>query len=415
MKEAYRLFSWAGILQTQIKATEINSRAEARKLGPFFNENRHLVTWVNWHKRADDTIVKAYFRDLPKNTIKNQNKSLSLDFNSLLEEKQTSSIHNKVRDLFVELLTEYIQQNKEIKWYFKDKRVSDFSLSGNLLAEVVEVVPEYEITTTFGNKYRFDVALLGKKIVNKKIILGVIEVENTHRFEIEKCLISKSLGFPLISIDISETLESEINKNWCIQVLEESTKNSENSLRKKNFIDIHNVLYPVYLNIPSKLRENNVKHQYIIFTSDENFEKLFKLLQLLQKALQIKDTEVSVQKVRLNPNVETSLTTFENEGSIAGLDWRKFNENQYIRLSLNIPFEKSGNLYLYHLAMASLINSYIESYTGYKYEKGIKNQDVEQPLWIIKESYLDTKEYRLLPKHLSEPIHFIFRELGLSF
>jgi hypothetical protein len=37
-------------------------------------------------------------------------------------------------------------------------------------------------------------------------------------------LIAKSLGFPLISIDISKTPESEINKDWYIKVLEDIVK-----------------------------------------------------------------------------------------------------------------------------------------------------------------------------------------------
>ncbi|MBL7178513.1 MAG: hypothetical protein ISS66_22040 [Desulfobacteraceae bacterium] len=67
MDEALRVYSWRGVLTESIKATDIKSRADARKLGPFADHQRRRLCWVRWTQiEKTGHWRRAHFRHLPK-------------------------------------------------------------------------------------------------------------------------------------------------------------------------------------------------------------------------------------------------------------------------------------------------------------------------------------------------------------
>lgn len=406
MEIAYRLYSWKGLFTKRVDATKIKSPSDARKLGPFVDENKFPLTWVNWSKPKITTGKKShpYFRHYPGGRIKGKKyKSIDEEVNESRKFSE-SEIHKKARKIIADYLNELIQKEKGLEWSFKDKEVSDFSLTGNLLSEVQDVVTPFKYTTPFGVEYEFDIALLGKSL-KTPLILGAIEIEKTHKFGFLKLLVSKSLGFPLISINMEDYTLEEIDREWCDRILTETTNSSNDGLRR-NYIYIHNALYPTYVNVPDEIRRDS-KHQFLIFCKENQFEKLNKALKDYKKHLNISDADLTIQTFRVNKAERSSLRTIENEGSIAGSDWRQFNEEKYIRVVSKVPKGKAGDLYLFHLIMARLNNAYFETLVGYKFRQGIRNDNKEEPFWLS-----DNDEFQIIPKHLSEPITYIIDHLA---
>jgi hypothetical protein len=153
------------------------------------------------------------------------------------------------------------------------------------------------------------------------------------------------------------------------------------------------------------------RHQYIIFVKDEQFDDLLRWLNNLKQCLSLYNNEVLIQPQPCT-NAQT-LKIMENEGSIAGHDWRDYNEKRYIRVSLDKPKKKSGPLYKYHLVMANLLSSHCEALVGYKNRLGISNDDPNNPLWdvLIKDDNDKIKKVNFLPKHVSEPVSSILKAL----
>ena len=168
---------------------------------------------------------------------------------------------------------------------------------------------------------------------------------------------------------------------------------------------IHNSLYPIYVNIPSEIRDDD-KHQFIVFCKDERFESLVSTLKRYKKALNLSESDVTIQVVKVNINEPSSLKMISNEGSIAGREWRQFNTNRYIRIVKKIPKDKKGNLYLFHLIMARLNNAHYETLVGYKYRQGLNNEEYDNPIWTT-----TSNKIQVIPKHLSEPIKFVIEHL----
>ena len=407
MDEALRLYSWHGVLTEKLKATEIKSRADARKYGPYADEKKKLVYWVNWGRlRKTDRWKRAHFKHYPKNSSTKHYTSQNIinEIDERDQRKGESIKHKAVKDYITALLKRMISERSPAKWSFVDKRISHFPLTGNLLSDVIDIRQEYPIQTPFGKDYKLDIALIGAKIREKPIILGAIEIEFNHEFELLKCLICKSSGFPLISIDITEVKENEITEKWCESTLLETTMTSGDD-RRRNYMYIHDMLYPVYVDIPENILKET-RHQYIVFVSNEKYEQLLAWLNTLKESLGINGNDVLIQPV--NCNNDQMLSMLENEGSIAGHDWASYNNKRYIRIKLNRPKIKSGNLYKYHLAMANLLNSYSETLVGYKYRLGEINYKPDEHLWSVWQKQDNGgNRVRILPKHVSEPVRSI--------
>jgi hypothetical protein len=409
MDKALLVYSWQGILTEEISATEIKSREQALKLGPFVGDGNKLVYWRKAVFEGKRKLRSQHFCKYPKgNSGKSHVPDIKQEFEDRICQKKESPKHKKAKLAVADLLRQWLLRGKELPWGFNDPRASDFSFSGNLLADVVDIKTEYSLRTPFGNEYQLDIALLGKKVVNEPIILGGIEIEFTNKLDMSKCLFCKCLGFPLMTMDVEELKEEEIDEAWAYAALVETTTSSPDG-RRRNFIYLHDVLYPVYANFPySLIRDDH--HQFIVFVKDEHFEKLTSLLIKLKNALALPDSSAHITSTKITN--EQTKKTVENAGSIAGPLWRTFNPNGYILVTLKRPVDKSGSVYKFHLVMAYLLNAYFETLVGYKLKRGAQNWEADEAYWIRGE-WIDgqTKRHRILRKHLSEPVSSILRVL----
>ena len=408
MKNALLLYSWRGLFQEEIEATEITSRSDARKLAPFVDFNHRQLIWVNWtYLPKDKKWRKAHFRHYPKGQGKLLiNRNISQEISKRKKHINESNIHKSTKETIATFLRRLLVEKKGLTWSFLDRRNSSFPLSGNLLSNVVSVETEYRITTPFNKKYELDIALLGEKIYNKQPVLAGIEVEFTHEFELLKCLICKAAGFPLLSVDLTDFDKNEITEKICIKRLLETTANSGDK-RRRNYVYIHNMLYPLFLDVPHEIDLPNT-HQFIIFVDDSKFEDIIDKLNILRQCLNLSKKSVLVQPV--NCTNEQMRTMLENEGSIAGHDWKDYNDKRYIRLILEKPRNKTGPLYRYHIVMSNLLNSYYQTLVGYKYMAGIHNEKINEHTWKV---YQPSKKQpvSLVPKHMSEPVLSILNAL----
>lgn len=407
MEKALRIYSWRGVLVEPVEATAIKSRADARKLGPFADFDRRRVTWVRWGKIAKTgRWRRAHFRHLPQTSVRSDVQgTFAQEFVRRQAAKSESSEHANAKEYLADYLKALIKDRRSLRWAFIDKRVSGFALTGDLLSDVVEVKTEYRIHTPFGQDYFLDIALLGPRISRKPIILGGIEIEFTHEFEMTRCMVCKALGFPLLSIDISEFAEHNTTSlHWLESALVETTNSSEDQ-RRRNYVYIHDTLYPVYMDIPESIGKNQ-RHQYIVFSEDEQFKRISSLLFKLKEALGIYGNEVLIQPVVCKN--KQMLVMLCNEGAIAGHDWANYNESKYIRVTLDRPLRKCGPVYKYHLAMASILNAHFNTLVGYKYRTGLQNKEPREPIWHV---WVPTdgiaKRIPLIQKHVSEPIKSI--------
>lgn len=406
MKYAFKIWSWKGEREERVKATNISSPADARNKGPFVDDKGEPVFWVNWSKPTgpNNKSRPAHFSHYPKSEVKKKlNKDVASEFNNY--KPSESALHEKARIALTSYLDERIEKGENINWYFKDDSVSDYSLNGNLLANAESVETHYIYQTNFEISFEYDIAILGPKIGKERLILAVIELEKSHMFGFRKKLISKCLGFPLISISLDSLDIDEINVKWCSKILRETTTNSIDSLRR-NYIYLHKSLYPIYLDIPKDYRKKN-KHHFIVFSEYKSLNNIENILNRFKDRLGLSNKEVSITPVNFNPDEQTSISMFNNEGSIAGKSWDTINCSTFIRISTQIPNPKIGNLYLFHLVLSRLLNAHFECLIGYKPSNGMKNTNPDVNYWYS--TYLKKK---IAPKSISEPIRPIINYLN---
>lgn len=405
MENAVRVYSWRGFFCEKVDANQIKSRPDARRLGPFATPDRQeLVTWVRstWQERRKKR--SAHFRRLPHKQIGEtfkDNIRKEIDYEAKC--KSESTLHNKSRDILAEKLREHI--GKPISWWFKDEQFSDFPVCGDLMRSVEAVEVEHTFRTPFGPQYKFDIALLGPKISSRRILLGAIELELTHDFEYVKCLLCKCLGFPLISLDLKDDQAANLTADDLLGRLVETTTSSDDS-RRRNFLYLHPSLYPVFLDIPGFVLSEQ-RHQYVIFAAKERLEKIEDLLKKLRSYLALSASEVHIDSPRItNDQMRRQI---ENEGSIAGHDWKDYNQDKYIRVTLDRPTLANNSNYFFHLVMAQIVNAVYPALVGYKYARGIGNHDPEAPIWnhLKLSNEGEWRAYKIAPKHLSDPIESI--------
>jgi len=146
-RSCLRIFSPIhGFLREDIEAISIKSREDARKLGPFCNSEKELFYWVNWGTRTDGKKIRPYFRRYSEKdrSIIHLKKVLDDELTIVNNYKQ-NDIHSRTQEVLLSALNKLITEGKNIDWYFKDDRLSDFPLSGNLLSDVTHAVKEHKI------------------------------------------------------------------------------------------------------------------------------------------------------------------------------------------------------------------------------------------------------------------------------
>lgn len=422
-ESAIRIFSpTEGLLNEKISAIDIKGREDARKLGPFCNSQKELMHWVRWYEKSSGKKVRPHFKTYGDKTqsFRHLSKVINREIQEIEGEKKLD-IHKKTQEVLIKVIKKLISERKPINWAFNDIRLSDFPLAGNLLSDVVDAQKEFKISPPFTNYYQLDIALIGNVIHSKPVILGAIEIENTHEVDLLKTLLVKSLGFPLLTVDIKDVSYKEITTEWCLQRLTETTYASEDN-RRRNYVYLHNMLYPVYLSNYESW-EITPKHQYIIFVVEKEFENLCNRINLLKESLKLSSESVSLMPVNLNKNDQGSITQFENEGALAGPSWRKYNEKSFIRLVVERPINKRGSIYLFHLVLTQLLTLHYNCLVGYKVNSGKSNWDHEDTIWKISRKHLNPKgnpkyifeKKRFCPKRVSEPINEILSAIPNAF
>jgi len=411
MDEAVVVFSRKGLFQTRITAREVRSREHARKLWPLVAPGaiQQMVTWVSPSFEDGKLRRRSHFRQLPVEK--------TYDLKAQFEEEETSRQravhespeHRRAKELIAAELARRLSAGLAMPWAFKDADASDYPLEGNLLLGADRVVTEHPLDTPFGSRFRLDIAILGPPIQTEPMVLGGVEIELGHAFDGRKALIGKSLGFALISIDITEMTLDEIMPQWAEQALIATTRSHEQG-RRQTYIYLHDLLYPLYAQLPTFL-DSEQRHQYLVFSDDATLHKLVNWMKLLAKKLDYPSSSVAVAIV--NGKSEQSRKMLVHAGQVVGPDWELFNNHQCLRLTVPRPKGTADlQAHRFHMTMARLLLSHTDALVGYKYRNGVDNNHPEEDIWIahrwIAEQSIHT-QHRVLPKRLAEPINQLMK------
>jgi len=244
MHEALIHASRLGPFKKVITAFEIKSREHYRELFPLISpHNREPVTWVKGIFKDGELKRKSHFRILPGKRGE--------EFLNYQEYKRhraasiQSNAHKGAKNKLLEVLSHKINTAQTMFWSFKYESISDFYFKGNILFNAIGIAEEHKITTSFNKEFCLDIAVLGSGI-DEQIVLFGIEIERGHKFDGLKAVLCKTLGFPLITVDISDMNYDDINFEWAEKALTLTTHDDKIGLRK-NFIYLPQLLYPFYI------------------------------------------------------------------------------------------------------------------------------------------------------------------------
>lgn len=407
MNEAIVVFSRKGIFQTTIIARDIRSREHARKLWPLVSPgaSRQMVTWVSPSFENGKLRRRSHFRVLPAQHTFSPKAHFDNEEASRWHTVQESPEHRRAKELVAAELFRRLNAGLAMPWAFKDADASDYPLEGNLLLGADLVTTEHLLETPFGSKFRLDVAVLGPPVQAEPMVLGGVEIELGHAFDGRKALIGKSLGFPLISIDITEMTLAELTQEWAQKVLTATTRNHEQG-RRQTYIYLHDLLYPLYAQLPAFL-DDEQRHQFLVFADNEALNKLVRWMNLLAEKLEYPRGAVAVALI--NGKNEQSRKILERAGQVVGPDWSRFNDQRCLRLTLPRPKGPADlQAHRFHMTMARILLSRTDALVGYKYCNGLDNDYPEEDVWIAHRWISDLKthtQHRVLPKRLAEPIN----------
>lgn len=407
MDEAIVVFSRKGIFQTTILARDVRSREHARKLWPLVSPDgsRQMVTWVSPSFENGKLRRRSHFRVLPAQHTFNPKAYFDYEEASRGRVVQESPEHRRAKELVADELSRRLRAGLAMPWAFKDVDSSDYSLEGNLLLGADRVATEHPLETPFGSKFRLDVAVLGPPVQAEPMVLGGVEIELGHAFDGRKALIGKSLGFPLISIDITEMTLPELTPEWAQRVLTATTRSHEQG-RRQTYIYLHDLLYPLYAQLPAFL-DDEQRHQFLVFADDKTLNKLVSWMNLLAEKLEYSKGTVAVAIV--NGKNDQARKMLERAGQVVGPDWRDFNDQKCLRLTLPRPKGPADlQAHRFHMTMARILLSHTDALVGYKYCNGVDNNHPEDDIWVAKRWIANEKifsEHRVLPKRLAEPVN----------
>lgn len=404
MKDAVVVFSRNGIFTTTVTARDIRSHEHARKLWPLVTPSvpRQLVTWVKPTFADGKLMRRSHFRTLAG--------ARSLSVTQIFEQEEAarrkavseSPEHSAAKHMIASALRHRLQNGLAMPWYFNDPDSSQYHLAGNLLLGAGGIHVEELVRTSFGCDYRLDVVIASKRVTKNPILLGGVEIEWGHQFDGRKALIGKSQAFPLVSIDISGMTLDEITPEWADAALTATTYSSDAGQRK-TYVYLHDLLYPLYLQLPHGLVKET-RHQFLIFAPDDDLSQLEKWAKKLQDLVGLRKSAMAVSIV--NAKSEQSRKMLENAGQVVGSDWQRINSQQCLRLTVERPSPVDVAAHMFHLGMANLLLSHSDSLVGYKYQTGILNDDPTEDVWKHPKWNPQTKQadyYRILPKQLAEP------------
>lgn len=364
-----------------------------------------MVTWVSPIFEDGKLRRRSHFRQLPVDRTYDLRAHFDDEEANRQRAVQESQEHRRAKELIAAELGRRLDARLAMPWWFKDADASDYPLEGNLLLGADRVATEHPLDTPFGSRFRLDVAVLGPPVQAEPMVLGGVEIELGHAFDGRKVLIGKSLGFPLISIDITEMPIDELTPEWAQQALTATTRNHEQG-RRQTYIYLHDLLYPLYAQLPAFL-DDEQRHQFLVFADDATLQKLVRWMNLLAERLEYPKGVVAVALV--NGKSAQSRKMLERAGQVVGPDWKDFNGQRCLRLTLPRPRNTADlQAHRFHMTMARLLLSHADALVGYKYCNGVDNNDPEEDVWIahrwIAEQSTHT-QHRVLPKRLAEPIN----------
>lgn len=409
MEEAVVVLSRQGLFAKPIRAWELRSREDARKLWPFAcPDTKRIVTWVSPSFYEDGSVHRrAHFRQYPSN------KTVDLKAGFEAEEKQRqewvnlSEEHKKAQKELAQVLQRRLDAGMAMPWGFKDPRSSDFPLVGDFLLGADTVQTEYTLPTAFGSTYRLDIAVLGPAVTKYPMVLGGIEIERAHAFDGRKALIAKSMSFVLISIDITDMSLEQITPQWAEHIVSDTTRDNENG-RRLSYFYVHDVLYPLYVQLPWDINKKQ-RHQYLVFADTVALLQLKAWIEALAQRLDY--PKYAVLAAIVNDTSAQSRTALENAGEIVGHDWEQFNARQFLRVTLPRSTGPSDlKAHRLHLTLSRLLLCKVNALVGYQYRNEIDNENPEGELWVVRNWDAETKTAsfeNVLPKRLAEPINRI--------
>lgn len=406
MDKALLVFSRRGQLRETITARQVRSRNHARKLWPLVDpENRsQLVTWVSPSFEAGHIRKRSHFRRLTHS-------SNSINVREYFDQEEAdrqkavaeSEEHALAKSLLIAEFRRRIASGQGMPWSFKDDSVSDFPLVGNLLLGATQIQAEHILQTSFGCSYRLDIAVLGPPIAHHPMLIGGIEIERWHHFDGRKALIGRCMGFPLITVDISEMSLPELTAEWAARALSETTRDDERG-RRLSYVYLHDLLYPQFIKLSPDVEED-CKHQYLVFADDKTLDQLRRWLRRLADALGYEQTAVVLQL--LNAKSPSALKELQNAGNVVGDGWEEFNNQKMLRISIPRPTgtldERAHKL---HSTLSKLLLS-CDCLVGYKYASAISNDEPTEDVWLkykYRPLHGTCEIFRILPKRLAEPI-----------
>lgn len=408
MDDAFRLLSIDEAVMERVLAESISSTAAARELGPLVDEHVKPVTWVNSSMRRGRIPVRRHFRHVGAMNFERHLADKICEEIRLRNSLGEGPVHRKAKSMLYHALTGCIHDGVKIPWVSSNRGATSFRLSGDLLSEVVTAQMEEEIKTPFGINFRADIALFGKVIKKRNLLLGIIELEHHHRFDYMKCLVYKQLGVPVISIDLSGLTEAEITEDWAMQSLE-SMGDASGDRDRKTHILLPYSLYPIFADIPYLMRQD--KHEFIIFVRDDDFERLLTHLDNLKRCLSLNDKKVLVRPYnRMMQEDKAMEKTLSSVGVLAGPNWRDYNERRFIRVICAVPRDKRGRGYIFHLVMASLLNAYHDVLIGYRFNRELQvDRSSGLSVWCKRE---EGTLILVHPVHLAEPVRPLLGRIG---
>ncbi|MBA4284391.1 MAG: hypothetical protein C0434_02520 [Xanthomonadaceae bacterium] len=291
-------------------------------------------------------------------------------------------------------------------------------MRGNLLRCAEQVKEEQKVVTAFGHPFILDVAVLGERYQGRPVRLGGIEIERTHEFEGRKVLLGRALAFPLISVDISDMTLSQITPEWARSILELTTLDHEDG-RRRSYIYLHDVLYPVFIQLPTLLRSVKDRHQYLVFAPDDELAGFLKALEQMKDWFRF-SSEMSLMRVNGSKNAQARKPVLTAAG-IVGADWEQYNDHQFLRITLDRPcVAEGGRVWLCHMLLARILLRHGRALIGYQYMNNAYNHNPDDDLWV--HVHYDagakvTTKHRILPKRLGDSLErmmSVLAALGLA-
>lgn len=418
MHEALQYFSRLGPFKKKVTAFEIKSREYYRDILPLIcPETRKPVTWVRGIFENGLVKRRSHFRVL---SGKRRKDYLSYqEYRKRRTESVQSDEHKKAKEVLLEALNHRMSTSKTMFWSFSYNEVTDFYFKGNILFNATSIEDEYYVKTIFNKKLFLDIAVLGESLDENPLVLFGIEIEKGHKFNGLKTMLCKSLGFPFVSVDISEMTLDEINIEWAEKTLTLTTKDDNMGFRK-NFVYLPPVLYPLHVRHDNIILNIENRHSYIVFADEMIIKKIESELVFARNKLGYDQKNLNISFVN-GQRSRDALHQVQLAGETIGEGWEQLNNSQFLRVTVPRPNIKEGrsNLHKFYLLMAkSFLGN--DALVGYKYTTGSVSAQPESSddLWTVYQIFPGEKKraipHRFLPKLLATPLLAAATQLGLD-